>query len=137
MTLLLDQLTKAAVRHAFSPGQSVPLLPILHLTYIQNTGMAFGLLRGLPWLFAAVSVLVAGWILREWLSGRLTNRWALRACGLILGGAVGNLIDRVGFGYVTDFIDLRVWPVFNVADSAITIGCGLLLWQAWRRPAAR
>ena len=131
LTLAADQLTKWLIAGAFAPGHSQSLLgPVLHLTYVQNTGAAFGLLRGAHMLFIVCSLLVIGWIVRELrlrpsMEGRL-----LWGCALILGGATGNLIDRVRLGYVVDFIDLRVWPVFNVGDSAITIGVGLLIWRS-------
>ena len=112
----------------------MPLLPgVLHLTYVQNTGAAFGLFRGCAGLFIALAVVIAGWVSVE-LSQRPHPTLGRVGLSLILGGAVGNLIDRARLGSVIDFIDLRVWPVFNLADSAITIGVGLLLWLAVRRP---
>ena len=128
VTLLIDQLTKSAVSTLLAPGQSVPLIPsVLHLTYVQNTGAAFGLLKGMTALFILLSLVVAVWIIVEVRSKPalpLSRLWAL---ALVLGGAVGNLMDRVRHGYVVDFLDVRIWPVFNVADSAVTIGVGLLL----------
>ena len=122
------------MRVAFSPGHSFPLVPsILHLTYVQNTGAAFGLFPGYPRVFVMLAVVVAGWIIVE-LTRTRPRAWPVETGLLvILGGALGNLIDRLRFGYVVDFIDLRVWPVFNLADSAVTIGVGLLLWHAFRR----
>jgi len=127
-----DQLSKWVVRAAFSPGYSVPVIPsVLHLTYVQNTGAAFGLFPGYAGALMILAAAVVGWIVLE------LRRQAPRTKGgqlgllLILGGAIGNLLDRLRFGYVVDFIDLRVWPVFNLADSAITIGVALLLWQAF------
>ena len=128
-----DQLSKCAVRLAVAPARSLPLIPhALHLTYVQNTGMAFGLFQGsLGWLVLC-SLGVSVWLARE-LSRQAPRprpmQWGLM---LVLSGAIGNLIDRVWLGYVVDFIDLRVWPVFNLADSAITVGVVLLLWQAIR-----
>ncbi|MBI1991644.1 MAG: signal peptidase II [Candidatus Omnitrophica bacterium] len=134
LTLAADQLTKLLVVTRFSPGESLGLLPpILQLTYVQNTGAAFGLFKGRQGLFIGVSLLVIGWMTRELLakpSLALPTKWGY---ALVLGGSVGNLIDRMRFGYVIDFIDLGVWPVFNVGDSAITIGVALLIWQAVRR----
>jgi signal peptidase II len=131
--LVVDQLSKAAVVSWLQPSESVPLIhPILHLTLVHNTGMAFGLFRGFPHLFAILAVAVAGWIILE-LRRHHAMPWIMTwALALVLGGAVGNLIDRLRFGYVVDFLDLRVWPVFNVADSAITIGVALLLWESLR-----
>ena len=133
LTVLLDRLAKWLVIGRFHPGQSLPLLPpVLHLTYVQNTGAAFGLFKGQQLLFIVISVAVIGWISRELLTRPPTDARIIWACGLILGGATGNLIDRLRVGYVIDFIDLRVWPVFNVGDSAITIGIALLIWQTFR-----
>ncbi len=133
LIVLSDQLSKWAAHAWLEPLQSVPLIPgILHLTYVRNTGAAFGLLRGWASLFIVLAVLIAGWLSLE-----LTRRHhaPLNRLGLalVLGGAVGNLIDRLRIGSVIDFIDLRVWPVFNLADSAITIGVGLLIWGTLRK----
>ena len=134
VTLILDQLTKAWVIHSVEPADSIPLLPpILHLTYVQNTGAAFGLFKGSGMLLIVLSIGVAAWITGVFLRGGPSHRLSRWGCALILGGAVGNLIDRLRFGYVVDFFDLRVWPVFNVADSAITIGAALIVWLSVRR----
>ncbi|HEX9779789.1 MAG TPA: signal peptidase II [bacterium] len=137
--LVADQLVKLLILGRFAPGDSLPVIPsVLHLTYVQNTGAAFGLLRGQLGIFIALSATVMLWIAWMLLSRRRQPMAVLAASGLLLGGAAGNLIDRVRFGYVVDFIDLRVWPVFNIADSAITIGVALLLWHSFRadkRPA--
>ena len=133
LTLGVDQVTKHVVATTFAPNDSLPLLPsILHLSYIRNTGAAFGLFKGQQDLFILLSAIVVLWIAWELVVRPSASPRILTGCALILGGAVGNLIDRVRFGYVIDFIDLRVWPVFNIADSAITIGLGLLLWQSFQ-----
>ena len=122
------------MRAAFPPGHSFPIIPsILHLTHVQNTGAAFGIFQGYPQAFAVLAAVVAVWVVVE-LTRKRPRAWpADTGLLLILGGSLGNLIDRIRFGYVIDFIDVRVWPVFNLADSAITIGVGLLLWQACTR----
>lgn len=132
VTVGVDQLTKWIIRTSLAPQHSIPLLPgVLHLTYVHNTGAAFSLFRGQVPALIVVSGLVAGWIGWElWRHPRHAGL-PLYSLGLILGGAIGNLIDRLRFGYVEDFIDLRVWPVFNVADSAITIGVTLLIWRSF------
>jgi len=128
--VLVDQLTKWAVQASFQPAQSLPLIPpVLHLTYVQNTGAAFGILRGHPGAFVMISLLVGAWMLAELRRLRQAGWRARLPLALILGGAIGNLIDRLRLGYVVDFLDLRVWPVFNVADSCITIGVTWLLFQ--------
>ncbi|MBI4353844.1 MAG: signal peptidase II [Candidatus Omnitrophica bacterium] len=129
LIVTVDQLSKWAIRTTFLPQQSLPILPgIVHLTYARNTGAAFSLFQGHVIPLVLISVVVAGWMVWELLRRPHTNRHTPVALGLILGGAVGNLIDRLRFGYVEDFIDVRVWPVFNVADSAITIGVIWLIW---------
>jgi signal peptidase II len=122
-----DQWSKWLIERAFTPGQSLPILsPVLHLTYVQNTGAAFGLFKGMTALLSVLSAVVAAWISLE-LRRSPRGDGKLWALSLVLGGALGNLIDRVWRGYVVDFIDLRIWPVFNLADSAITIGVIWLL----------
>jgi len=134
LTVVADQLTKSLVAAAFAPGESLPLLSrVLHLTYVQNTGAAFGLFKGQHALFIVLSLLVIAWIIREFLTKRALSRPMGWGYALVLGGAIGNLIDRMRLRYVVDFIDIRVWPVFNVGDSAITIGVALLLWHALKR----
>lgn len=133
--LLLDQLTKTWVRAAFLPDESRPVVAaVFHLTYVQNTGAAFGMFQGHTGLFILCSLAVIAWI--AWEFWRERGR-PLAATGvglsLILGGAVGNLIDRVRLGHVTDFLDFRVWPVFNVADTCISVGVGLCLLASLRK----
>ncbi len=125
-----DQLTKFLIVRSFSPGESLPLLgSILSLTYVQNTGAAFGLFKGQQGLFIVLAVAVMGWAAWHLWRGVPVQplvRWGL---SLVLGGAMGNLIDRIRLGHVVDFLDLHWWPVFNVGDSAITIGVFLLILQ--------
>ena len=126
--IVMDQWTKRLVTRALSPGQGVPVLPpLVQLTYVQNTGAAFGMLKGQQTLFIWLSVAVIGWILWQFAVRPPQSRTVSWSLGLVLGGAAGNLIDRLQLGYVIDFIALPVWPVFNVADSAITIGVFILL----------
>ena len=135
LTLIADQASKRLILTTFTPGESLPLLPgALHLTYVQNTGAAFGLFKGQQIVFIGVSLLVIVWVAREFLRrpGALTSS-TLWGYALVLGGAAGNLIDRLRFGFVVDFIDVRIWPVFNIGDSAITIGVALLLWHALKK----
>ena len=110
------------------PGESVPLVPsVLHLTYVQNRGAAFGLFQGQQLLFIVVAFGIIAWLVRELACRPSASRAVWWGCALVLGGATGNLLDRLRLGYVVDFIDLRVWPVFNVGDSAITVGVTLLI----------
>ena len=121
-----------AKQHA-APGQHSPHSGVFHLTYVQNTGAAFGFLRGKTLFFIVVAVLVLGFII--FLAPRLSREKPLLGLvfGLLLGGALGNLIDRIRFGYVIDFLDFRVWPVFNIADMAIVVGVCFLIWEIWFR----
>ncbi len=127
--IVTDHVTKTAVANHFLPGESRIVIPhVLYLTYVQNYHGAFGLFGTHPLLLtAAASAVLIGFYLWYRKEGAATPVHI--AFALIFGGAVGNIVDRLRFGYVHDFIDFRVWPVFNVADSAITVGVGLLLLQ--------
>jgi signal peptidase II len=128
-SVVLDQATKALVRTSLVPGRSIPVLDgVLHFTYVRNLGAAFGLLPGARTLFIATSFLVLIFVAAFWAKFRPAQWPLVIALALICGGATGNLIDRILLGKVTDFIDFTLinFPVFNVADSAIVIGVGLL-----------
>lgn len=131
VVLMLDQITKAAIMDTMSLGQSLELPGgFLALTYIHNSGGAFGLFpQGGPFFLATAVVVVVGIL---WALPRLEHwgSWTAIACALILGGTLGNLIDRLRFGSVIDFLDLGWWPIFNVADSGISVGICVLLLQA-------
>lgn len=126
--IFLDQITKLAVIRAMSVNQSIPVIPnIFHLTYVQNFGAAFGILAHRIGFFIVVTVAVVLLIL-IFLRHVPGEHTLLRAAlALQLGGALGNLVDRIRLGYVVDFLDFRIWPVFNVADIAIVTGIGLLI----------
>jgi signal peptidase II len=129
---VLDQGIKSLVEGSMRVGQSISLVPgLLDLTYIKNDGGAFGILGGSRLILlagSAVAVVVVLWLL---FSGKPT-RLATLGCGLILGGAAGNLIDRLGSGEVTDYVHFSFWYIFNAADAAIVSGVGLLLLSALR-----
>ena len=141
----LDRVTKAMVEAWLDAYRSVTLVPgLLDLTYVQNPGGVFGVFKGLEpaWrsvLFTVVPVaaivLIAVYAWRVPAAQTMTHV----ALALILGGAVGNLVDRLRLGYVVDFVDVHWrgwhWPAFNVADSAICVGVGLLLLESLRSPA--
>jgi signal peptidase II len=132
-TFLIDQVSKAAVQSLMFLGESIPVAPpFFHLTYIMNPGAAFGLLAYQTPLFIAVGVLLMIGVLvvyRKIPAKKALVRYGL---GLVLGGALGNLADRLRYGRVVDFLDFRVWPVFNLADAAIFIGACLLVWELLR-----
>lgn len=138
LTYLVDRFTKLWAERALAGRPPVTVIPgVLQLNYTTNSGGAFGLGQSAPWLFAAATILVAAAIVAS--SFRLRNGPTAVALGLILGGAFGNLTDRVvrgdGLlsGHVVDLIDFHVWPVFNMADSAIVIGAVLLAMGGIRR----
>ncbi len=130
--IALDQISKFWVRTYLELGEIVPVAGPLSLVHVRNTGSAFGLFANQVFLLTLIAVvgLVAVLLFyRYLLRSSLLGSTAL---GLVFGGAVGNLVDRIRFGYVTDFIDVRLWgdfhwPAFNVADSAITVGTIVLI----------
>lgn len=128
--VILDQFSKYIVVENMALGESIPIIEeVCHLTYILNPGAAFGMFAHNRLFFIAIAVVVIGiiiWARRE----ILASPWEVKAgCGLFLGGAIGNLIDRARQGLVIDFFDFRIWPVFNIADIAICIGVGLIIWN--------
>ena len=134
--LVLDQITKAIVDQTMVLHQTIPLLPVFSLTYVRNTGAAFGVLGAAPAsvrlpLFLLVTV-AAAWALVSMLRrAEPGQRVLVAALGAILGGAAGNFVCRVRYGEVIDFLDAHWgdlhWPAFNVADSAITVGVVIVL----------
>lgn len=133
LILLIDQVSKAVISSKLSPGESIPIIKdILHITFVKNTGAAFGLFKDSAFFFIAVSVIavvIIGTILLKAVRNERFYDNFLFNFGLILimSGALGNLMDRVRLRYVVDFIDVRIWPVFNFADTSITIGTALLI----------
>ena len=123
LVVLLDQATKYYVVTHFALGESVPVINnVFHWTFILNRGAAFGMLEGSRWLFVLIAVAVIGGVAKS----------GVMACwgtALFAGGALGNLIDRTTRGVVIDFFDFRIWPIFNVADIAICVGVGLIIWS--------
>jgi len=133
---VLDQLSKWCVLElVMQPPRTIPVTSFFNLVLAWNRGISFSLLASAPeasrWLFVALSAAITGGLL-VWLARVRTNLLAL-AIGLIVGGAIGNAVDRVNHGAVVDFIELHAmefyWPAFNMADSAITVGVVLILWD--------
>ena len=128
-----DQATKLLLALRIPLGSSVPVIPgFLAFTHVHNRGIAFSLLGGIPLLVPALIALTLLFLLFY-----NRSRWSRRpltqsALALVSGGAIGNLIDRVRVGAVVDFIDVHVWPVFNLADLAVTAGAGLLIFTLFR-----
>jgi signal peptidase II len=126
--LAADRATKIWAMRELRFIGPVPVLPFFELSYVENTGAAFGLGHGANGLFIAVSavlILALAGLLRRWPKDDL---WLQAGGTLVLTGAVGNLYDRIAYRYVVDFLYLHHWPVFNVADSCITVGAVLLAW---------
>ena len=125
---LIDRLTKELISRTFEYAQSIPVLKdVLHLTYITNTAIAFGMGQGKNIVFIILSLVIIGILVFFFLKTK--NMVELASLSLILAGALGNMFDRVFYGEVIDFIDLRIWPVFNLADSFVTIGGVVLFYQ--------
>jgi len=144
LVVVADQVTKAWVSGALRPYELVPVIDgFFNLTLAFNTGAAFSFLAQgggwQRWLLSGLAVVVAI-VLVVWLT-RLdrSERWTAASLSLVIGGAVGNLLDRLRLGHVVDFLDFYLgswhWPAFNVADSAITVGVAILLLASFRRPA--
>ncbi|MCC7370409.1 MAG: signal peptidase II [Chloroflexi bacterium] len=130
--IALDRWTKQlAIDHLLESGvRSIPLLgDIVKLTYVENRGAAFGVLQNQTAFFVLVGVIVISVIIASYRYIPEPS-WILNLClGLQMGGAIGNLIDRIQVGYVVDFIDFTYWPVFNIADSAICVGVAGLAYS--------
>ena len=136
LTLVIDRISKWVVMDSLKPGESWNPVAALErwvsLTYVTNTGAAFGLFpdHGVIFMVIAVVVIAAIIFYYRHLPG---EQWLIQiSLGLQLGGALGNLVDRLRYGHVIDFIDFKVWPVFNVADSSIFVGVVILAFYLLR-----
>ena len=143
LVIVIDQATKRVVDTTMQLYQSIELIPCFQLTYLRNQGAAFSFLSGAGgwqrWFFIGLAI-VASVFICFWLKKLdRSQRWEAVAWSLVLGGALGNLIDRILYGYVIDFLDVYVgewhWPAFNVADSAITVGVVMLLLDSFKTPS--
>jgi signal peptidase II len=129
---ILDQGLKSVVETSIRAGESIPVIPgFLSITHVRNDGAAFGILGGSQLLLLVGGVVAVGVVLWMLLAEQ-RSRLATLACGLILGGAAGNLLDRLTNGEVTDYVHFSFWYVFNAADAAITVGVALLLLSTFR-----
>jgi len=127
--IFLDQLSKYLAIKLLQLNTPVSLIKnFLYLTLVHNRGAAFGLFKNQLLIFVLISIFAIVLIL-FYLKAKKNSLLSRLALSMILGGAIGNLIDRLRFGYVIDFLDFRVWPVFNLADSAITIAALFLTWE--------
>lgn len=131
IVVLLDQLTKFLVTSYMQLNQSIPIINnIFHLTYITNTGTLFGSFKDNNMLFIWLSLIIIGALLYLYDKFDKTEQILF---SLVIGAAIGNLIDRVVYGYVIDFLDFRIWPVFNIADSVISVSTIVLLIYLLKR----
>jgi signal peptidase II len=127
LVLLLDQVTKALVRNGIEVGEEDAILPAVTLVHVRNTGVAFGAFSG-GGIIVVVLVALALSALLFYFVTHIDKRLIWLPTGMLLGGSIGNIIDRVRDGAVTDFVKLPAWPAFNVADISITFGVLVLLW---------
>ena len=138
LVIVLDQWSKASIGSHFSYGESMPVTGFFNLVLAHNQGAAFSFLNDAGgwqrWLFSALALIASGWIVLLLRKHREQKLFCF-ALAMIMGGALGNLIDRIAYGYVVDFLDFywnaSHFPAFNLADSAITCGAGLLLWDSF------
>lgn len=126
LVFVFDQATKIVVRASLAPGESIPADGWFRFTHVTNTGAAFGLFQGQGPLLLLTTVIGVAAIVTYYLYPPVQTPVLTTSLGLQLGGAIGNLVDRVTLGHVTDFFDFRIWPVFNIADSAIVVGVVVL-----------
>jgi len=129
--IIIDQWVKNIITEHFKINESIPVIEdVFHMTYVQNSGAGFGIFSGHNNLFIIINIII--------IISLMIYRYYHRApfpdlpLGLIIGGAVGNIVDRLRWGYVIDFLDFRIWPVFNLADTAIVLGVTLFLIYFWK-----
>lgn len=140
LSVAADQLTKLAAVRFLKPGSVTALRGVLDFTYVENRGAAFGILADHRWVFLILSVAAIAAIFAYIIISKPRSRLLLISLGLIAGGGIGNMIDRVRLGYVVDFIDVTFvkFYVFNIADSCVCVGCALLiLWMILSERADR
>ncbi|MGB0892783.1 MAG: signal peptidase II [Parashewanella sp.] len=139
IAFIADQVSKQWVLANFKLYDSIQLMPMLNFTYVRNYGAAFSFLSDAGgwqrWFFTVIAIGISG-LLTYWLRKQPANMWRLNlSFTLVIGGAIGNLVDRLMHGFVVDFIDVywntSHYPAFNIADSAICIGAGLIIWDSF------
>lgn len=127
--IAVDQLSKFLIQSGMELNQTMPLINgVFHITYIHNYGAAFSIFQNKTGFLIAIQLVVITGVIVYLIKRRKIDHWALLlSLSLIAAGGFGNLIDRAAKGYVVDFLDLRVWPIFNVADISVCVGCGLMV----------
>ncbi|MCM8784340.1 MAG: signal peptidase II [Candidatus Omnitrophica bacterium] len=127
----VDQLLKKSVSSFFLPGEGFPVIKnIFHITLVFNKGIAFGMFQNIPLFFLIILILIS---IFSFLKYRPYTRGKKLAISLISAGTLSNLLDRIRFGYVVDYLDFRIWPVFNLADASITLGIVLFIWKIFNK----
>ncbi|WP_110952897.1 signal peptidase II [Anaerosinus massiliensis] len=130
--ICIDQLLKSYIQQTMVIGASLPIITdIFHITYILNPGAAFGILENQRIFFILIAIMmicVVGYIYPKIPAKDKFLRFGI---ALLVGGAIGNVIDRIKLGYVVDFLDFRIWPVFNFADITIVSGVGIIIYSVW------
>ena len=133
VVVMLDQITKYMIVRNMTEGMSIPIIDqVFHLTFVLNPGAAFGMLEHNREFFIIMAIVVLMFVVymrKKILEEPLTVQIGI---ALFVGGALGNLIDRMKTGLVVDFFDFRIWPVFNIADIAICLGVGVMIWSIIR-----
>jgi len=140
LVVFIDRITKLFFSDLLLYGESLPIIQnVLHMTMVHNTGIAFGFFKDYGVTFIIIPIVAIVLLVFNIYYYRQNNealsRTYIVAFSLILGGAIGNLIDRIVYGHVIDFIDFRIWPVFNIADSTITIGAILIVYKCFKLSA--
>lgn len=125
----LDQVIKALIVKSMELYETIPVIQdVFHITYIQNTGAAFSLMEGLRGVLTVFPlIMILAGIVFLFIKRKNGHPLMMTSVALIAGGGIGNLIDRIALGYVVDYLDFRVFPIFNLADIAVCVGCGLLV----------
>jgi signal peptidase II len=129
LLVALDQATKWVIHYFMDPGETIPVIfGIFHITFVRNTGAAFSQFQGQRGLLIGLTSMVLMFLVIYLVKKIHHDHWSmLLSLSLIIAGGLGNLLDRIRLGYVVDFFDFQIWPVFNVADMAIVGGCGLMI----------
>lgn len=140
--VIADQISKHLIRDSMALGDSIPVLgDVLRFTYVENPGIAFGIRVANGWIFTVLSIIASIGITYYLITQWKESQWIKSSLALILGGAIGNLIDRIAFSKVVDFVDVGIgntrWPVFNVADSAVVVGMCILFITLYQQEKQR
>ena len=135
LIVVLDQLSKSYIQANMKLGESIPIVPdVFHITYILNPGAAFGLFANQTFFFIALAVAMMLAVIYFYPAIKRESAWMKVGIGLLVGGAIGNLVDRIQIGKVVDFFDFRIWPIFNVADIGIVCGALIIIAAAiWEK----